>query len=423
MQEGSLAVLGLALVVTIAPVLPMLGVDAAADGGGAPAPGTGDLVGVLGQDLAGASTTDGDRFGAGVDVDQAGDTAVVGAPHTQRTGVAYVVERDPSTGWQQIAVLTTDDREAGDDVGKAVAISGDGSTVLLGAPGDDKKNDEREGAAYVFEEADGEWSQTAQLSPGWVAYQRRFGRTVDLDADGSTALMSTRSRSNAWGGAVGDLFVYEQTDDGWELDAALDSARGNDEGLAWWVGALTPTGDRVLAGASTTRDNGAIPGAAVVYEQGEGGAWTETAWLAPSGSHPSFGASVDVDQGIALVGAPLVDASGAAYVSYQLADGSWTQPAPVTTPLSADGARVGSSVDLLGTTALVGAPGAQNASLVVLTPAGGLALATLTSPGPAGDGFGHDVALSPTGAVIGAPSAGGGAAYAVPTVPAPLTSG
>lgn len=422
MRENRCVVTGIAIVVALAPVLGTVGMQASAGSPG-PSPADPSMPHALVGEIDEPAIERGDRYGAAVDVDAAGDTAVVGAYRTEGTGAAYVYERAPTGGWDRVAVLISHDRARGDDVGKAVAISDDGSTILLGTPGDDKKNDAREGAVYVFEEDDGEWRQTAKLSPGWVTFQRRFGRTVDLDADGSTALVTARSRPNAWAGPNGDAFVYTESEDGWTLEATLDSEQGNDERLAWWSAALSRDGDRVITAAPTTPDGGGAPGAAVVFERDSDGAWTETAWLeAPDGA-PSFGASVDLDAGIALVGAPHADQTGLAYAFFRLPDGSWSDAARIEDPIRQPGDGFGETVDLLGGLAVIGTPDASNASIVPVTPAGGTPVAWIGSPGSTGDGFGSAVALAPTGILVGAPVDGGGHAYTVPTSATGLLGG
>jgi hypothetical protein len=53
--------------------------------------------------------------------------------------------------FQQQVKLTADDGDDEDNFGKAVAITGDGSTTIVGADGDEDPNGEGAGSAYVFE--------------------------------------------------------------------------------------------------------------------------------------------------------------------------------------------------------------------------------------------------------------------------------
>lgn len=92
-----------------------------------------------------------DNFGWSVDLD--GDRIVVGAhdsdgPAGESTGTLYVFDRQPDGTWLEVATCTATDAAQGDQLGVAVAFSGD--TVVGGAPKDDDGG-VSSGAAYVFE--------------------------------------------------------------------------------------------------------------------------------------------------------------------------------------------------------------------------------------------------------------------------------
>ena len=84
----------------------------------------------------------GDNFGRAVALD--GDTLVVGAPYKAGGGAAYVYTRTAGETWTQTSKLYASDAADGDRLGASVAI--DGSTIVVGAPGDD---DDR-GSLYLF---------------------------------------------------------------------------------------------------------------------------------------------------------------------------------------------------------------------------------------------------------------------------------
>jgi hypothetical protein len=110
----------------------------------------------------------GDEFGESVAV--SGNTVVVGAPrhppylpyYGTGPGAAYVFVRSGTT-WNQQAELTASDGASGDFLGSSVALSG--STVVVGAPSHPASlNQPGPGAAYVFVESGGAWSQQAELT-------------------------------------------------------------------------------------------------------------------------------------------------------------------------------------------------------------------------------------------------------------------
>lgn len=99
----------------------------------------------------------------GWSVGVSGNTIVVGAPNRevgsnlgQGTAYAYVM---PAGGWVNAtptAELTASDGQPGDELGRAVAISG--KTIVAGARARQIEGHDGQGAAYVFTEPNGGWS-------------------------------------------------------------------------------------------------------------------------------------------------------------------------------------------------------------------------------------------------------------------------
>ena len=77
----------------------------------------------------------------------AGDDNTANGPDA---GSAYLMSRDNGT-WTQEAKLIPPDGDGSDRFGFSVAMSPDGSTAIIGAAGDDRPNGDRVGSAYVFE--------------------------------------------------------------------------------------------------------------------------------------------------------------------------------------------------------------------------------------------------------------------------------
>ena len=77
-----------------------------------------------------------DVFGYSVSISGDGDTAIVGAyledEGGSTAGAAYVFTRSGGT-WTEQQKITASDAEAGDEFGRAVSISGDGNTAIVGA--------------------------------------------------------------------------------------------------------------------------------------------------------------------------------------------------------------------------------------------------------------------------------------------------
>ncbi|WP_197428400.1 FG-GAP repeat protein [Halapricum sp. CBA1109] len=138
--------------------------------------------------LAASTGTDGDEFGTTVSISADRSTAVVGAPgadsrFSPAAGSAYVFDRAGGK-WSQSATLLASDGPEGTAFGRDVAVDDHGDRILVGAPGEDS------GTAYLFEAGPDGWTQTARLPVGTDG-SPVAGDTVALSGDGSTALVGT----------------------------------------------------------------------------------------------------------------------------------------------------------------------------------------------------------------------------------------
>jgi len=323
------------------------------------------------KELTGSDEGSSDELGYSVAI--SGSTAIVGAPHHKvgthtEQGEAYVFTEGGGT-WSQAQEFTSSDGNGGDQFGYSVAISG--SAVIVGAPGHFVSG--REGAAYVFSDGGGSWSQEAELSVSDAEAIDEFGSSVAIS--GPTAVVGDPEN-------VGD------------------------------------PGDR---GA----------GRADIFTE-SGGTWTLAQEITSSdGSIPDeFGIALAISGSTVLVGAPnhtvgTHTAQGETYV-FTESSGTWSQAQEFSSSDGAASDAFGSSVAISGSTAVVGAPkhtvgtNAAQGETYVFTESGGTwsqAQEFSSSDGAASDAFGSTVAISGSTAVVGAPNHSGGAAYVYTTGP------
>ena len=264
--------------------------------------------------------------------------------------------------------LTGNDEAEAGMLGTSVALSADGSTLLVGGPRD--VNPDR-GAAWVFVREGSSWvqqgskltgaeppkdageeEQCAEESPE-EAEECAFGSSVALSADGNTALIGEPSAA----ALPGSAWVFTRSGTTWTRSAVLP---GEGVGVGGRFGksvALSADGETALVGdpsAASQRGN------ALVFTHA-GSGWTLDQTLADAElSHLAhFGRSVSLssDGATALVGGP-GDAGyqGAAWVFTRGAT-SWNQQTGKLTGAEEVGqARFGKSVALSGdgTEALIG---------------------------------------------------------------------
>ena len=277
--------------------------------------------------LTGRDTDSGDFFGYAVALSADGATVLVGAqqnsdPNGFEAGSAYVFSQ--TDGWSQEVKLVPDDGSTNDRFGVGVALSADGNTALVGAPGD-MDNGRLAGSTYAFERSSAGWRQAAKF----VTDDRdddedadRFGSAVALDASGRTALVGARGDDPGGGFATGSAYVFGRSEGGWNQRAKLVSTTGDKKDYFGAAVALSRDGRTAVIGAPNDEDpNGNLSGSAHLFSASSG-SWSRTGKLAPatSGESDNLGSAValSADGSTTLVGAPDADGTGswagAAYV-------------------------------------------------------------------------------------------------------------
>ncbi len=325
----------------------------------------------------------------------------------------------------QTAKLTASDGAAFDQLGSAVAISGD--TMVVGAPDATVGANARQGAAYVFvKPADGTWTdavQTAKLTAPDGAASDFFGWSVAID--GRTIVVGAVIKNTS--PSQGAAYVFTEPNGGWvdsSQAAELTPSTGN--GADEFGVTVAISGNTVVVGAPGAGVSNR--GAAYVFERSVDLGWVDThesARLTPGDAAAGdiFGASVGISGDTVTVGAPNKTENGqanagAAYVFAKPA-GGWSGTVAQTAELSSSspqsGEHVGWSVGISGGTLVAGAPWAfsgtsgPGTAYVFVEPdrgwANGHQAAALTaSDGVAKNNFGASVAIDGSTIVVGAPS-------------------
>jgi hypothetical protein len=203
----------------------------------------------------------------------------------------------------------------GDQFGAAVAISGDGSTMAVGAPAEnsaaravngDQANDDADdsGAVYVYTRSGGAWAQQAFIKAANGDSLDQFGTLVALSGDGNTLVVSAYFEDsgakgvNANGadnsiGQAGAVYVFVRNGTAWSQQAYLKASNTGetDDGDTFGFGmAISDDGNTVAVGAPSEDSNASglngnqgdnsAPGAGAVYVfTRSGSAWSQQAYL------------------------------------------------------------------------------------------------------------------------------------------------
>jgi hypothetical protein len=309
-----------------------------------------------------------DHFGWSVTI--SGNTIVVGgvchpgtsndclAGYSGGPGAAYVFAESGGT-WSQQQELTASDGAPGDWFGESVAV--DGSTIVVGAPHHEVGPNASQGAAYVFAQSGTTWSQQAELTSSDGEAGDKFGWSVAVS--GSTVVAGAPHHKLGSNAQQGAAYVFAQSGTTWNQGAKLTSSDGEAGDKFGWSVAVS--GSTTLVGAMLhSVGSNASQGAAYVFAQ-SGTTWNQEAELTSSdgAANDYFGTSVAVSGSTALVGSPgLVTFArsstypGAAYVFVQSGT-TWSQQAELTASDGAGNDNFGNSVavDENTSTSVVGA--------------------------------------------------------------------
>jgi IPT/TIG domain/FG-GAP repeat len=355
----------------------------------------------------------------GVALSADGNTALVGAPGGR--GDAWVFTRSGSTWSQQGAnPLKGGEEESGPGhFGRSVALSGDGDTALVGAPADDA----RRGSVWVYTRSGSTWSQQgAKLTGAGEAGEGRFGRSVTLSGGSETELTAVVGAPDDASGR-GAVWVLTRSGSTWSPQGAKLTAGAEEigEGNFGASVALSVLGNTALVGAPEDQEGA---GAAWVFTRA-GSTWSQQGAKLTGGGEatpPSeFGASVALaaDGEVALVGAPRDRKGVGAAWLFTRSGSAWTRArATIAIVEAEERERFGTSVALSssGGTALIGGPAADSHSGLAWTFANSSApppaVSSISPPSGSTSG-GNLVTVKGTGFLPGATVEIGGAASSV----------
>lgn len=269
---------------------------------------------------------------------------------------------------------------ARDEFGRSVAISGDGSTLAIGAPLEDSgalgingpqddDSAEDSGAVYVFTRDDsGAWAQQAYIKASNTHARDEFGWSVALSGDGNTLAVGAHWESSVSSGVDADqtdkrhsesgaVYVFTRSGGSWSQQVFIKASNSiygdhfghsvalSSDGHTLAVGAPRESSATTGIDGDQSDDSASWAGAVYVFTR-VGGTWSQQAYVKASntGKNDWFGDSValSADGDTLAVGAASEDSSatgvngdqtdnsatwaGAVYV-FTRSGGTWSQQA------------------------------------------------------------------------------------------------
>ena len=271
-------------------------------------------VWVLETKLIGSTTTSSDYFSRALDINHLGDRAVLSAYADDikaTDGGSITIFKRVGSVWTEEVTLSGSTTAASDYFGRAVAISGDGLTVISGAYQDDD-NGSNSGSAFIFRFVDGQWVQLAKLLHTDVAAGDYFGFSVDISYNGKVAVIGAYCDDDK-GSNSGSVHIFSEINGVWSREVKLVASDGASSDYFGYSVSISNNGRSLLIGSHLDDDKGSSSGSAYFYNK-VNGVWTLFKKLTASDGASSdyFGQCVRISNNgkIALIGSYYNDDKG-----------------------------------------------------------------------------------------------------------------
>ncbi len=286
-----------------------------------------------------------DEFGSAVAIFRS--TAIIGAIGVNGNDGAAFVYTDTGGTWTESQELTASDAAPLDNFGASISMTA--TEALIGSFNSPTYG--QSGAAYVFSNSGGIWSQTGELDPTSRVVNDLFSWTVAVS--GNWAVVGAWA-TNSYTGAA---YVFKHGIHGWVQTQILTvpAAPAN----LYFGSSVAIALNQVMIGAPGP-DSAA--GSTYVFAR-TGTVWSPSAVLTEAVGSPEdfYGSAVAMSGHEAVVTAPGYAAyTGTAYL-YDDTGGSWVQQAQLSVPTLASGSLFGVSASIAGLKVAVGAQIANEA--------------------------------------------------------------
>ncbi len=244
-------------------------------------------------------------------------------------------------GFGQQAYAKAFNTDTNDNFGNAVALSGDGNTLVVGAcnessaatgfGGDGADNSAlRSGAVYVFARSGAQWAQETYVKASHTDPNDLFGYSVALSTDGNTLAVGAKGEASKATSINGDetddsapssgaVYVFGRSGTDWVQRAYVKASNSgsydafgtcvalNADGTTLAVGARGESSSATGVGGNESDNDAGRSGAAYVFAF-NGATWSQQAYIKASNTDggDEFGSSIALnsDGNTLAVGAP-----------------------------------------------------------------------------------------------------------------------
>ena len=317
-----------------------------------------DTYNQLGEDFIGGRGSG--NIGESVSMNGDGTIVAIGSPYTDNTTgqVQVYIWENTTNAWKQLgANIKGDQSWRYGYFGTSVSLSNDGTILAIGSPENSKRGGMiREGQVQIYKYENNTWTQFgANLNgtQGWDYY----GVSVSLSGDGTTVAIGARPFRTP--SKSGQVQIYKWQWGAWtQLGANINGENKNDYSSKI---SLSADGTVVAIGGSGNDDNGTGSGYTRIYKY-ENNTWTQRGanLNGKKGEGSGYTVSLSADGTVVAIGAPFTDENGdnsGCTRIYKYENNTWTQHGSTIhgeTEREYSGRSVSLSDD--GTVVAIGAP-------------------------------------------------------------------
>ncbi len=244
-----------------------------------------------------------DFFGSAVSI--SGDYAVIAAANKElsykKQGKVYVYHREGTT-WTLQAEITANDGAENDFFGSSISISGE--YIVIGAPGKNIEENEKQGKVYIYHLEGDTWVEQANLLAHLGRSKEFFGFSVAID--GNYAIIGSPGMSHPNGSKdAGRAYVFLRIGETWHKTDVIEAYDGAKKDYFGYN--VSIKGNYAIVGAYWKDVNGnKEQGKAYIFHRDGGSAWKQHSALIQSdgAENDVFGYCVGISDKSVFVGAP-----------------------------------------------------------------------------------------------------------------------
>ena len=232
-------------------------------------------VGILSASIISISDQ---NFGVSIDISADGKTIVGGYDalslpgYPVETGAVFVWERDGNT-FTEVGILTAATPDTYSEFGEAVAISGDGKTIIVGGLGDDGVGGNGYGSINIFDRV-GVGTTSVFNRVGVITGTKAssldsdaFGCSVDISYDGSSIIVGDFNGDVTGITTTGTASVYDRVGDNFNLVGIFTGSRSKFNGSFGQTVVMSPDGKRMLVTGQNESVGSGFEGIVYIFER------------------------------------------------------------------------------------------------------------------------------------------------------------